>query len=107
LTGLEGNRSHRSGDVRSEELAVSPAGSAASSSTVWAAAWTMVHISMRRVRCPAALPAGDSATDGTAHGGHLLEAYVRPTLEVVVVESSRHLRRKMRGERGLALLDLT
>lgn len=46
-------------------------------------------------------------SDGTAHGGHLLEAYVRPTLEVVVVESSRHLRRKMRGEHGLALLDLT
>ncbi|MGH8077469.1 MAG: PPC domain-containing DNA-binding protein, partial [Lysobacter sp.] len=28
-------------------------------------------------------------SDGTAHGGHLLEAYVRPTLEVVVVESSQ------------------
>lgn len=25
--------------------------------------------------------------DGTAHGGHLLEAYVRPTLEVVLTES--------------------
>jgi predicted DNA-binding protein with PD1-like motif len=25
--------------------------------------------------------------DGTAHGGHLLEAHVRPTLEVVLVES--------------------
>jgi predicted DNA-binding protein with PD1-like motif len=46
-------------------------------------------------------------SDGTAHGGHLLDAYVRPTLEVVVVESSQHLRRKTRGEFGLALLDLS
>jgi uncharacterized protein len=46
-------------------------------------------------------------SDGTAHGGHLLEAYVRPTLEVVVVESSQHLRRRMDGEFGLALLDLS
>ena len=45
-------------------------------------------------------------SDGTAHGGHLLDAYVRPTLEVVVVEASQHLRRTMRGEFGLALLDL-
>lgn len=46
-------------------------------------------------------------SDGSAHGGHLLDAYVRPTLEVVVVEASRHLRRTMRGEFGLALLDLS
>jgi predicted DNA-binding protein with PD1-like motif len=46
-------------------------------------------------------------SDGTAHGGHLLDAYVRPTLEVVIVESSQHLRRTIRGEYGLALLDLT
>ena len=45
-------------------------------------------------------------SDGTAHGGHLLDAYVRPTLEVVIVEASQHLRRTMRGEFGLALLDL-
>jgi predicted DNA-binding protein with PD1-like motif len=45
-------------------------------------------------------------SDGTAHGGHLLEAYVQPTLEVVVVESSRRLRRTTRPEFGLALLDL-
>jgi hypothetical protein len=31
----------------------------------------------------------------------------RPTLEVVVVEASQHLRRKVRGEFGLALLDLS
>jgi predicted DNA-binding protein with PD1-like motif len=45
-------------------------------------------------------------SDGTAHGGHLVEAHVHPTLEVVVVESSRQLRRKMRAEFGIALLDL-
>ena len=45
-------------------------------------------------------------SDGTAHGGHLLEAYVRPTLEVVIVESARHLCRTTRPELGLALLDL-
>jgi uncharacterized protein len=44
--------------------------------------------------------------DGTAHGGHLLDAYVRPTLEVVIVESAQHLCRTMRPELGLALLDL-
>src|SRR5688572_9052171 len=32
--------------------------------------------------------------DGTAHGGHLLEAHVRPTLEVLVVESPEHLERR-------------
>jgi uncharacterized protein len=46
-------------------------------------------------------------SDGTAHGGHLLDAHVRPTLEVVVVESSRQLRRTMRAEFGVALLELT
>lgn len=46
-------------------------------------------------------------SDGSAHGGHLLEASVRPTLEVVVVESSRHLRRRTRDDLGLALLDLS
>jgi predicted DNA-binding protein with PD1-like motif len=33
-------------------------------------------------------------SDGTALGGHLLEAHVRPTLEVMLVESPSHLRRK-------------
>ena len=43
--------------------------------------------------------------DGTAHGGHLMAAHVRPTLEVVVVESPRHLRRVFDPESGLALID--
>lgn len=45
-------------------------------------------------------------SDGTAHGGHLLEAHVRPTLEVVLEESPRHLRRKQDPATGLALIDL-
>jgi predicted DNA-binding protein with PD1-like motif len=44
--------------------------------------------------------------DGTAHGGHLLEAHVWPTLEVVLVESPAHLRRRPDPESGLALIDL-
>ena len=42
--------------------------------------------------------------DGTALGGHLLEAHVRPTLEVVVTESPAHLRRRKDPETGLALI---
>jgi predicted DNA-binding protein with PD1-like motif len=44
--------------------------------------------------------------DGTARGGHLLEARVWPTLEVVLVESPRHLRRRPDPETGLALIAL-
>ena len=42
--------------------------------------------------------------DGTAHGGHLIEAHVRPTLEVVVVEAPAHLHRRMDPASGLALI---
>lgn len=42
--------------------------------------------------------------DGTAHGGHLLKAQVRPTLEVIVVESPEHLRRQFDPASGLALI---
>ncbi|MGH7825843.1 MAG: PPC domain-containing DNA-binding protein, partial [Candidatus Binatia bacterium] len=38
--------------------------------------------------------------DGTACGGHLLQARVWPTLEVVLTESPRHLRRKLDEETG-------
>jgi predicted DNA-binding protein with PD1-like motif len=44
--------------------------------------------------------------DGTAHGGHLQRALVRPTLEVIVIESPAHLRKSFRPEFGLALIDL-
>ena len=43
-------------------------------------------------------------SDGTAWGGHLMEAHVRPTLEVILVESPRHLHRKFDQESGLALI---
>ena len=43
--------------------------------------------------------------DGSAHGGHLLEAYVWPTLEVILTESPQHLCRKYDPETGLALID--
>jgi uncharacterized protein len=45
--------------------------------------------------------------DGTAHGGHLLEAHVRPTLEVIVTEAAAHLKRRADEASGLPLIDLT
>jgi uncharacterized protein len=42
--------------------------------------------------------------DGSAHGGHLLGARVRPTLELVLVESPGHLRKEHDPETGLALI---
>ncbi|CCV05686.1 conserved hypothetical protein [Mesorhizobium metallidurans STM 2683] len=44
--------------------------------------------------------------DGTTRGGHLLNGLVRPTLEVTLVETPGHLRRKKRPELGIALIDL-
>ena len=43
-------------------------------------------------------------SDGTTRGGHILEARVWPTLEVVVAETPAHLRRQHDPETGLALL---
>ena len=43
-------------------------------------------------------------SDGSAMGGHLLEAHVRPTLEVVLTESPKHLRKRKDSESGLALI---
>jgi predicted DNA-binding protein with PD1-like motif len=45
-------------------------------------------------------------SDASAHGGHLLEATVRPTLEVVLVEPPAHLQRRIDSATGLPLLDL-
>jgi uncharacterized protein len=45
-------------------------------------------------------------SDGTAHGGHLLEAQVRPTLEVTLIESPAHLHRTLDRGSGLPLIDL-
>ncbi len=43
--------------------------------------------------------------DGTALAGHLMEAHVRPTLEVVLTEHPAHLRKRHDPESGLALID--
>jgi predicted DNA-binding protein with PD1-like motif len=45
--------------------------------------------------------------DGTAHGGHLMQAIVRPTLEVVTTELPQHLVRRFDPDSGLALIDLS
>jgi hypothetical protein len=42
--------------------------------------------------------------DGQAMAGHLGEAHVRPTLEVIITESPVHLRKKHDPESGLALI---
>ena len=44
-------------------------------------------------------------SDATAHGGHLVEGLVRPTLEVVIGEAPRHLQRRFDAASGLALID--
>jgi len=42
--------------------------------------------------------------DGSAHGGHLMEAHVRPTLEVVLTESLKALHKELDPESGIALI---
>ena len=44
--------------------------------------------------------------DGTAHGGHLLEAHIRPTCEVVLTESPAHLQKHVDPDSGLVLIGL-
>ncbi len=45
-------------------------------------------------------------SDGTAAAGHLLEAHVRPTLEMVLEETPAELRKRHDPETGLALIDV-
>jgi uncharacterized protein len=45
--------------------------------------------------------------DGGTRGGHLLEASVWPTLELILDESPAHLRKRSDAETGLALIDPT
>jgi uncharacterized protein len=45
-------------------------------------------------------------SDGATRGGHLLAGTVRPTLEVVLVDTPSHLRRKKKPDFGIALIDL-
>jgi len=42
--------------------------------------------------------------DGTAHGGHLLKARIRPTCEVVLIESPARLQKFVDAESGVALI---
>lgn len=44
--------------------------------------------------------------DGTAHGGHLLEGIVHPTLEIILTESPAYLEREMDENSGLPLIKL-
>lgn len=44
--------------------------------------------------------------DGSTAGGHLQEAYVRPTCEVFLVESPLHLSKKFDPDSGLVLINL-
>jgi predicted DNA-binding protein with PD1-like motif len=42
--------------------------------------------------------------DGTAYGGHLVAAHVRPTLEMIITESPQHLQREIDPVTGLATI---
>jgi uncharacterized protein len=44
--------------------------------------------------------------DGGTMGGHLVQARVRPTLEVLITETPAHLRRRKDETTGLALIQL-
>jgi len=46
-------------------------------------------------------------SDGMAMGGHLLQATVHPTLEVILTESPGYLQRRMDEATGLALIDVS
>jgi hypothetical protein len=58
------------------------------------------HRRRRRRRPSATLPAI------LERGGHLIEGYVRPTLELIVDEVPGHLRRRSDPDTGLALIAL-
>jgi hypothetical protein len=45
-------------------------------------------------------------SDASTFGGHLLEGHVRPTLELILVESPEHLKKVHDPESGLALIRL-
>ena len=46
-------------------------------------------------------------SDGMAMGGHLLQAIVHPTLEVILEEAPGYLQRRMDEATGLALIDIS
>lgn len=46
-------------------------------------------------------------SDATTRGGHLIRGIVRPTLEVILIESPAHLHRSYDSKTGLALINLS
>jgi uncharacterized protein len=44
--------------------------------------------------------------DGTTLGGHVMEGHVRPTLEVLLIESPEYLQRRTDEKTGLALIEI-
>jgi len=44
--------------------------------------------------------------DGSVVGGHLIEAFVRPTLEGILIQPPSYLRKRKDPETGLALIDI-
>jgi predicted DNA-binding protein with PD1-like motif len=44
--------------------------------------------------------------DGSTKGGHFMEGYARPTLEVLVRETPAYLRRRKNPDLGVALIEL-
>ena len=44
--------------------------------------------------------------DGTAHGGHLVKAIVHPTLEIILNESPKYLKREMDAESEIPLIKI-
>ncbi len=47
-----------------------------------------------------------ATSDGIVHGGHLLEAFVFPTLEVMVTTEETPLQKKLYEEAGATIIDL-
>jgi predicted DNA-binding protein with PD1-like motif len=43
-------------------------------------------------------------SDGTAHGGHLLEARVRPTCELILTENPQNMQKEFDKDSGIALI---
>lgn len=46
-------------------------------------------------------------SDASTRGGHFLEGIVHPTLEVTLIETPAHLRRRKQPGLGIALIDLS
>ena len=64
-------------------------------------------MSRSAIRAPALhLHAVLGKADGSVVGGHLIEAYVRPTLEVILIQPPSYLRKRKDPETGLALIDV-